>query len=371
MTEQKTIPLFSAARANAGFDLKAATDRVIDSHWYVLGKEVERFEAGFAQYVGVDHCVSLANGTDALELALRGLGVKRGDLVATAANAGFYSGTALHRIGAIPLYVDVDDQSLTLSVTALEQALTMRPAAVIATHLYGQLADVENLAKRCRAAGVPLIEDCAQSHGAARGGMRAGSFGDIGCFSFYPTKNLGALGDGGAVTTGDSALAGRIRVLRQYGWAQKYTVATAGGCNSRLDELQAAILSEKLSHLDRQNAQRRSIARRYSKAFASLALRCPVSTDEDFAGHLYVLRVEGRDAFRAHLKSLGISTEVHYPIADHLQPAYPDARIAGPLAITEAACSSVVSLPIFPGMTDDEVARVIDAVRSYFESAES
>jgi dTDP-3-amino-2,3,6-trideoxy-4-keto-D-glucose/dTDP-3-amino-3,4,6-trideoxy-alpha-D-glucose/dTDP-2,6-dideoxy-D-kanosamine transaminase len=369
MTERENIPLFSAARANADFNLKAATDRVIDSHWYVLGKEVERFEAGFAQHVGVAHCVSLANGTDALELALRGLGVKRGDLVATVANAGFYSGTALHRIGAVPLYVDVDEESLTLSLKALESALAERPAAVIATHLYGQLAAMQDLGERCRKAGVPLIEDCAQSHGAARDGKRAGSFGDIACFSFYPTKNLGALGDGGAVTTGDSDLAARIRVLRQYGWSQKYTVSTPGGCNSRLDELQAAILSEKLLHLDRQNAQRRSIAKRYSDAFSNLALRRPVSTGEDFAGHLYVLRVDDRDAFRAHLKSLGVSTEVHYPVADHLQPAYPGARTVGPLTVTEAACRSVVSLPIFPGMTDEEVARVIEAVRSFFATA--
>src|SRR5688572_7585164 len=199
MDTAPTIPLYSSSIANAGLGLAAAMARVLESNHFVLGREVAQFEQEFAQYVGLPHCISLANGTDALELALRALGIGPGQQVACVANAGFYSATAIHLVGAQPVYVEVDEQSLTMAPEALETVLRDRPAAVIVTHLYGQLAAIERIAAQCRAAGVPLVEDCAQSHGAARGGRQAGAFGDVACFSFYPTKNLGALGDGGAV----------------------------------------------------------------------------------------------------------------------------------------------------------------------------
>jgi dTDP-4-amino-4,6-dideoxygalactose transaminase len=249
---------------------------------------------------------------------------------------------------------------------SLKRALATKPKAVIVTHLYGQLADIEKLVALCHQTNVPLIEDCAQAHGAARNGKRAGSFGDIGCFSFYPTKNLGALGDGGAVVTQNSGLAARIRSLRQYGWSQKYTVTLSEGRNSRLDEMQAAILREKLPHLDRWNAQRREISRQYSEAFAELPVCCPSSTAEDYVAHLYVLRLENRAAFREFLKGQGIATDIHYPIPDHLQPAYANAQTCGGMRITETACASVVSLPCFPGLLESEIAIVIDAVRGFF-----
>ena len=366
MSSARSIPLFSAAAANEGFDLAGALERVLASKSFVLGQEVAHFESEFAAHVGVSHCISVANGTDALELALRAVGVGAGDQVVCVANAGFYSTTAIHLAGASPCYVDVDDSTLTMCPRSLVPALEKRPKAVIVTHLYGQLAEIERIAPMCRERGTALIEDCAQAHGALRAGKRAGSFADAACFSFYPTKNLGALGDGGAVVTADERLAGRVRALRQYGWSQKYQVTEFGGRNSRLDELQAAVLREKLPHLDRQNVQRRAIARRYNQAFAGLPVRLPPSEGEDYVAHLYVVRTAQRQGLRAHLFERGVATDVHYPIADTRQPAWQGRRTAEPLPVTESACDSVVSLPCFPGMTDDQVAHVIRALQSFF-----
>jgi aminotransferase EvaB len=364
------IPLFSAIDANAGLDFRAAVGRVIDSHWYVMGGEVAAFEREFAQYCGASHCVSLGNGTDALELGLRALGVGAGDTVFMAANAGFYGSTAAHLIGAVPRYVDIDPASLTLSPQALAAALEAeRPKAIIATHLYGQLADIEAILEVAGRAGVPVIEDVAQAHGARRNGRLAGTFAALGTFSFYPTKNLGALGDGGAVVTNDPAIAARIAQLRQYGWGRKYSVDVPRGRNSRLDEMQAAILREKLPHLDRWNAQRRAIATRYNAAFADLGLACPMSVGDDYVAHLYVVRLADREAFREHLKAEGVSTDVHYPIADHRQPAYAGQGAGFPLQATESACDDVVTLPCYPGMSESDAERVVNAVRRWFARA--
>jgi dTDP-4-amino-4,6-dideoxygalactose transaminase len=366
MSKDSRIALFSAAAVNQGIDLQGAVNRVLASNSFILGPEVVAFEAEFASHVGVAQCVSVANGTDALELALRAVDVAPGDSVVCVANAGFYSSTAVHLTGATPLYVDVDPATLTMSTPALAQALEQRPAAVIATHLYGQLADIENIARLCRDRGAPLIEDCAQAHGAQHAGRRAGSFADIACFSFYPTKNLGAIGDGGAVVTRDERLAGRVRALRQYGWSEKYRVTRFGGRNSRLDELQAAVLREKLPHLDRQNEQRRAIARRYNRAFDGAPLRLPSSVGDDFVAHLYVVRSAQRQALRMHLLERGVATDVHYPIADSLQPAWQGRRGTELLPVTEAACASVLSLPCYPGMTDEQVEHVIGSMLSFF-----
>ncbi len=367
MSERKPmIPIFSAVAANRGIDLAAAVTRVLDSHWYVLGTEVAQFESEFAGYIGVGHCISVANGTDALELGLKALGVGPGDAVVCVANAGFYGSTAARSVGAIPMYVDVDPVTLTMSPPALADALVGRPAAVIVTHLYGQLADLDPIVAMCRSAKVPLIEDCAQAHGASRDGKMAGSFADIGCFSFYPTKNLGAIGDGGAIVTRNGEVASRLRTLRQYGWSSKYEVALQGGRNSRLDEIQAAVLRQKLPELNRQNTERRNIALRYNEAFSQLPLRCPSSTAEDFAAHLYVVRTPRREALRSHLREHGVATDVHYPIPDTRQPAYAPSGALQTLPVTEAASGEVVSLPCFPGMTAAEVAHVIAGVRSFF-----
>lgn len=367
-----TIPLFSASHANAGLDFRTAVGRVIDSHWYVMGNEVAAFEREFAQYVGGTHCISLGNGTDALELGLRALGVGAGDVVYMAANAGFYGATAAHLIGAEPRYVDVDPAALTMSPQALEAALAAgRPKAIIVTHLYGQLADIEAIVAIAERAGVPVIEDVAQAHGARRGGRQAGTFAALGTFSFYPTKNLGALGDGGAIVTRDEAIAARIAQLRQYGWGRKYSVEVPRGRNSRLDEMQAVILREKLPHLDRWNAERRAIAARYNAAFAGLPLTLPASVGDDYVAHLYVVRVDDRDGFREAMKAAGVGTDVHYPIADHRQPAYAGQGTGFALDATEHACDHVVTLPCFPGLADADVERVIAAVQAWARGAAS
>jgi dTDP-4-amino-4,6-dideoxygalactose transaminase len=365
MVNPTVIPIFSASRASANLDLIGALQGVLDKSWYVLGEQVNEFETEFSAYTGIEHCISVANGSDALQLALTGLGVGRGDRVVTVANAGFYASTAIYAVGAEPIYVDVSPETLTLDSDALQTLILLKPAAIIVTHLYGQLADIEGIVKMATAAGIPVVEDCAQAHGAQRHGKRAGSYGTVGCFSFYPTKNLGALGDGGAIVTNDPALAVRLRQLRQYGWAKKYEVAIPGGRNSRLDEIQAAILRVKLPLLDGWNAQRRSIAKRYNEAFSDFDLQLPPSLGLDYVAHLYVVRVKERADFAAVLKSRFIATDIHYPIADHHQSAYhvtPDLS----LSVTEQACEHVISLPCFPGLSDEDVERVIDAVTGYF-----
>lgn len=359
------IPLFSSSTANADIDFNSALQPVLERSWYILGEEVQGFETEFAHYIGVDHCISVANGTDALELALRGLGVGAGDRVVTVANAGFYSSTAIYAVGATPVYADINPITLTLDPSALQKAMASKPAAIIVTHLYGYLAAIEEIIHIAASAGVPLIEDCAQAHGARRNDRLAGSFGAIGCFSFYPTKNLGALGDGGALVTNDTQLAERVRQLRQYGWSRKYNVSIAGGRNSRLDEMQAAILRAKLPFLDVWNAQRRSIAERYNHAFAPLDVKMPTSLGDDYVAHLYVLQMRGRKNMAAFLQKRQIATDIHYPVPDHLQEAY-DVSLSHTLPFTEAACDSVISLPCFPGMSDEQVGQVIAAVQAYF-----
>lgn len=369
MSGTPAVPFFSAPGAAFGVDLGDCLQRVVDSGWYVLGPQVRDFEAAFARYVGVGYAVGVANGTDALALALRALGVGPGQRVVTVANAGCYASTAIAQLGAEPCYVDVEPERLTLAPGALAEVLRAMPvAAVVATHLYGQMADIGAIAALCRQAGVPLIEDCAQAHGARRDGGSAGAWGAIGCFSFYPTKNLGALGDGGAVVTDDAALAERLRALRQYGWVRKYEVAVAGGVNSRLDELQAAVLAAKLPHLDAANVRRRAIAARYSGALADLPLQCPPTPGADHVMHLYVVRTPRRAALQAHLAAHGIASDVHYPIADHLQLIWAH-QPSLHLPVTEAACAQVLSLPCYPGLSDAQSEQVIEAVRGFFARA--
>ncbi len=364
------VPLNDLARAarQEHDALAAVLARVARSGWYVLGEELRRFEAAFAAYVGVAHAVGVGNGTDALELALRALRIGPGRDVVTVANAGMYSSTAIRRVGARPVYADVDETTMNLDAHALEAALTPSTAAVIVTHLYGRLADVEAIAALCTARGLPLIEDCAQAHGARRGGRQAGAFGTLSCFSFYPTKNLGALGDAGAVLTGDDALAARLRALRQYGWGGKYEVREPGGVNSRLDEVQAAVLAHRLAALDARNARRRAVARRYSQSLRNPAIAPPSPGGEDDVAHLYVVRCAQRDALRAHLAACGIGADVHYPIPDHLQPAYPLSPLPH-LPVTERLAREILSLPCFPELDDAEVDAVIEACHAWRAAA--
>jgi dTDP-4-amino-4,6-dideoxygalactose transaminase len=339
-------------------EIERAVAAVLQSGWYILGKRVAAFEAAFASYCGVAECIGVGNGTDALELALRALDIGPGDRVATVANAGGYSTAAIRAAGAEPFYVDIDAESMSMDPRLLEASLSPALRAVIVTHLYGRMADMPALLSVADAAGIPLVEDCAQAHGARLGGKTAGSWGRLGCFSFYPTKNLGALGDAGAVTTGDAALAARVRRLRQYGWSRKYCSSEAGR-NSRLDELQAAVLSIKLPHLDSWNARRRSIAALYSTRLAGAGVQAPPPPGESDVAHLYVIRTPHRERIRTALEGRGIATEIHYPIPDHHQEPRPvDCR----LPETEACCREVLTLPCFPEMRDDEAEAVAGAV---------
>ena len=356
------VPLNDLRRSSAvhAADWRAAFEQVIAAGSFILGPQVAAFEAEFAHFCGVAHCVGLASGSDALELALRALGVSADDEVMTVANAGMYSTVAIRAIGALPRYVDVDDRTLTISPRNLAASLTARTKAVVVTHLYGRLAEMDAITGLAGERGIAVIEDCAQAHGAKQGDARAGSIGDIGCFSFYPTKNLGALGDGGAITTADAALAARVRSLRQYGWSEKYRVTMDGGRNSRLDEMQAAMLRVRLRDLERENARRRHFVRMYAERIRHPLIRPPAPPGDDCVAHLAVVRSARRESLRSHLHALDIGTDIHYPIPDHRQPVARGAHAVS-LPVTERACDEVLSLPCFPAMTDDEVEYVIDA----------
>lgn len=346
--------------------LKESIHRVLESGWVVLGPEVRRFEQSFADYLGTSHCISLANGTDAIELALRALGVERGDRVATVANAGMYTTTALLAIGAEPFFLDVGLSSRNTTLAEVERALAAGVKAVVVTHLYGlAVPEIHQIADCCAGQGVPLLEDCAQAHGARVGGQRVGTFGDAGSFSFYPTKNLGALGDGGAVVTGNEAVAEKVTRLRQYGWTSKYQVEVGGARNSRLDELQAAILSVFLPDLDVANARRREIAARYSAKIAHSDVSLPAQAGEEYVAHLYVVRCARRDALRAHLRDSEIATDVHYPIPDYRQPVFGNRFESVFLENTEILTREILTLPCYPEMTDAQVGLVIDAVNAW------
>ncbi|MGI8677503.1 MAG: DegT/DnrJ/EryC1/StrS family aminotransferase [Jatrophihabitans sp.] len=362
------IPVNALGRALAieRDDLHAAVTRVVDSGWYVLGPETEAFEQEFAEFVGVAHCIGVGNGTDALEIALLAVGVQPLDTVITVANGGMYATSAILKIGARPLFVDVGRTDLLMTAATLAAALDQHGSsvsAVVVTHLFGQLADLTSLLAVCEPLGVPVVEDCAQAAGARRGSSHAGSSATVGTFSFYPTKNLAALGDGGALVTDDADLAVRIRRLRQYGWDRKYHAVVPGGRNSRLDEMQAAVLRRRLPATAAHNATRRSIVARYRDALAGSRRLVLNALDESHSAHLAVLSTPTRSADRAHLANADIGTDIHYPIPDHRQPVLAQVH-SGPLPVTEAAAGEVLTLPCFPQLREDEIRRVCDALRA-------
>ena len=342
-------------------DLESAALRVLRSGWYILGPEVEAFEQSFASYHGVPHAVGVANGTDAIELALRALEIGPGDEVITVAHTAVATVCAIERAGAVPVLVDVDEATYTMDPAAAEAAITSRTRALLPVHLYGHPADLEALSRVADRHGLALVEDCAQSHGARLGGRLTGTIGHLGAFSFYPTKNLGAYGDGGAVITGDAALADRLRRLRNYGQVDRYHHAERGQ-NSRLDELQAALLSVKLAHLDGHNEVRRALAASYSSRLAGVVTPiCGPGAEPVY--HLYVVRHGERDRLMDELKTRGIGTLIHYPVPVHLQPGYRDLGPApGALPVTERIAGEILSLPLYVGLgaeAQDEVAKAV------------
>ena len=360
------VPFNDLKRQYVALDnsIDGALHRVASSGWYVMGPEHDSFEREFAQYCGCKHAVAVANGTDALEIALRCLDCGPGDEVITVANAGGYATTAIVQVGAMPVFVDVDMVSLTMSPESLARALSEKTRAVVVTHLFGQMADIAAIRSALRGRPVFLIEDCAQAHGAIMDGHRAGTLGDIGTFSFYPTKNLGALGDGGAMITDDDELAERLRSLRQYGWAQRYDAQTPGGRNSRMDEIQAAILRVKLPLLDRWNEIRRGIVSRYMKACQGTPVRVVHAASPAYVGHLCVALHPERDPFRERLKNRGIGTAVHYPRLDHTQTALKDRPWRSvELDTSKTVVTRILSLPCFPELTQEEIAYVCESLK--------
>jgi dTDP-3-amino-3,4,6-trideoxy-alpha-D-glucose transaminase len=357
-------------------EIDAAIARVLDSGRFILGEEVAAFERAFAAFVGVPHAVGCGSGTDAIALALRAAGGRPGDAAILPANACVPVIAAVRQAGLEPRLADVDPATLTLDPASAGRACTKETRFVIAVHLYGGVADLDALDDLARSSGLTLIEDCAQSHGAEWRGRRTGAFGAAAAFSFYPTKNLGACGDGGAVATADADVAARLRELRQYGWTRR-DYSEREGWNSRLDELQAAILAAKLPGVDAENARRRRIAERYDAALDGLPVRrLAVRPGSVPARHLYPIRISGgegagrRDALREHLARRGVETGIHYPLPLHLQPAYAFlGHRAGDFPVAEEACATVLSLPIHAGLSDEDAAFVAAAVREFFEAA--
>ncbi|QDQ26264.1 DegT/DnrJ/EryC1/StrS family aminotransferase [Chitinimonas arctica] len=344
-------------------------ESVVQNSQLILGPRVGEFEKAFAEYCGAKHCIGVGNGLEALHLVLRGWGVGEGDEVIVPSNTYIATWLAVTYCGATPVPVEPRQDSCNLDPSLLEAAITPRTRAVIAVHLYGRAAEMDAIVAVCRKHGLTLLEDAAQAHGASLDGRRAGNLGDAAGFSFYPGKNLGALGDGGAVTTNDDALAERLRLLRNYGSAKKYENLVTG-FNSRLDELQAAFLLCKLPLLDGWNAARSAIAQRYNQGLAGIAdlSRPPLGAEGESVWHLYTVRSPQRDALQAHLAQDGISTLVHYPIPPHLQPAYADlGKRSGDYPIAEAIHRETLSLPLYPQLSLTDVDRVCASIRSFFD----
>jgi dTDP-4-amino-4,6-dideoxygalactose transaminase len=349
-----------------------AVERVLDGGRYILGEETKAFEAEFASYCGVGHGLGVGSGTDALHVALRAMGVGPGDAVLTVSHTAVATVAAIELTGASPILVDIDEATFNMSPVSLQAAVeasrqTHRLKVVAPVHLYGHPADMAMIGAIARDNGLQVLEDCAQAHGAEIDGRRVGSFGDAAAFSFYPTKNLGAFGDGGAIVSRDAGVDDRARALREYGWRDRYISANAG-LNSRLDELHAAILRVKLRYLDAENDRRRAIAAAYNKALRSSSFGLPAEMHgTKHIYHQYVIRARDRDALQSFLSKRGVITLVHYPQPVHLQPAYRE-RVAlapGGLPVTEKIRDEILSLPMHPYLTDDLVSAVCDALMAF------
>lgn len=354
-------------------ELDAAIAEVMESGRYIFGTRLKRFETNFAGYLGTSYCIGVANGTDAILLALRAVGVKAGDSVITVSHTAVATIAAIEWMGAVPVLVDIDPDTYTLDPQKVEDTLRSgigkKIKAIIVVHLYGHPADMKDLVEITGRYGVGLVEDCAQAHGATFNSQKTGSIGVCGTFSFYPTKNLGAFGDGGAIITNNSEIAERIRLLQQYGWRERY-ISELAGYNSRLDELQAVILDCKLAWLDEGNLRRREIAQRYHEGLQELPLNLPVER----AGcrhvyHQYVIKSNVRDALSKHLEVMGIRTAVLYPMPVHLQPGYRNRVVLGQggMNVTETIVKEILSLPIFPELSDLEVDKVVENIVGFLK----
>jgi dTDP-4-amino-4,6-dideoxygalactose transaminase len=347
-------------------EIDAAIQQVLDASWYVLGEQGRRFEEEFADYLGLPHAVGVGSGTEALHLALLACGIQPGDEVITTPMTAAATACAIRFANATPVFADVDATTLTLDPQDVERRLTSRTRAILPVHLYGHPADLDPLLALAHRHDLRLIEDCAQAHGTRYRGRLVGTFGDAAAFSFYPSKNLGAYGDAGAVVCRDAAMAQQLRMLRNYGEEKRY-FHSIEGFNSRLDEIQAAILRAKLPYLNRWNDRRRAIATHYQHRVHHSVVDLPVERpDAGHTYHLYVVRTPHREALREHLALRGIGSQIHYPVPLHRQQAFAHlGQGAGDCPIAEEAAERVLSLPMFPELTDEQVAHVVDGMNSF------
>jgi dTDP-4-amino-4,6-dideoxygalactose transaminase len=342
-------------------EIDASIQRVLDSGWFILGREVEAFEKEFARYLGAGFAVGMGSGTEALHLALLACGVGPGDEVITVSHTAVATVAAIGLTGARPVLVDIDPRSYTMDPSLLQQAISPATKAIVPVHLYGQTADLDPILSLAKRHGLKVVEDAAQAHGAEYEGRKAGSLGDAGCFSFYPTKNLGAFGDGGLVVTSDEGLAEQLKLLRQYGWRERY-VSSIKGTNSRLDELQAAILRAKLEKLDEWNEARREHAALYDELLGDAGVVTPMEMEYGkHCYHIYAVRSPHREQLRQFLRQNGVGALVHYPVPVHLQEAYRGLGLdEGSLPVTERVASEVLTLPVAPEVTEEQIRRVCD-----------
>jgi dTDP-4-amino-4,6-dideoxygalactose transaminase len=360
-----SVPMFELAKVTDEEGLTKIASQVISSHQHILGKNVADFENNFAKYLEIKHCFGVANGSDALVIALRAIGIKANDEVATVANAGFYTCAALNQIGAKPIFIDIEAKTLQMDPEDLKAKISnSNIKAVVVTHLFGQVAPIQEIVNICKKKSIKVIEDCAQAQGAQVNDQKVGTFGDMATFSFYPTKNLGAVGDGGAVVTNNQDLANKITRLRQYGWSEKYHVDNPFGMNSRLDEIQAAFLSQKLTKLDIWNKERISIANKYFSEFENNKIKLLEGTLNGVV-HLFVITTNKRIELIDHLNRNNVQYGIHYPIADHRQKVFEGRFENLTLPITEDSVEKIISLPVYPGMSSDKIHHVIEVINSF------
>ena len=348
-------------------EIEKAVLTVMRGSRYVLGEEVKLLEQEFARYIGVNACVGVANGTDAIELALRALEIGAGDEVITVSHTAVATVAAIEATGATPVLVDVEPQFYTLNPLQLGEVFTPKTKAIIAVHLYGQAVDLDAITAFCHKHEIFLIEDASQAHGAKYKRQHLGSIGDIGCFSCYPTKNLGAIGDAGLITTNNTELATKIRMLREYGWNER--ISEYPGRNSRLDELQAAVLRIKLKYLDADNFKRCQLAEYYTNQLSELPIQLPtIRKKSESVFHLFVIQVGNRQALLEYLKEEGIQAGVHYSVPVHLQPAYQDRILtANDMSITENLTKRIISLPMYPELSMNDAKKIVDVLKKFLD----
>jgi dTDP-4-amino-4,6-dideoxygalactose transaminase len=365
------IPLVDLAAQHRALEnaLREALTRMLDTSAFILGEEVEAFEREFAEFCGIGHAVGVGSGLEALTLSLKAMGIKRGDEVILPANTFIATALAVEAAGAKPVLVDVEPERYTIDPALAEAAVTRKTRAIIPVHLYGQAADMGPILDLAAKKKLRVIEDAAQAHGARLGEQACGAIGDAGCFSFYPSKNLGALGDGGMIVTGDADLAASLRVMRNYGQSAKYRHQMKG-VNSRLDAFQAAVLRVKLRHLPKWNDSRRRLAARYRQELEALPIALPAESEGAVhVFHLYVVRVEDRDGLMRHLAELGVSCGIHYPVPIHLQEAFSELDLKeGAFPVTERLSGQILSLPMYPELTLSDIDRICEAIAGYFAS---